>query len=74
MADTWARQAAGVIGCAKMVSCIPLFSACRLCSKKFPEYKTALLKIKRFMEDEDNLSKSSQKILKSKMELAEAVA
>lgn len=41
---------------------------------QIPEYKTALLKIKRFMEDEDNLSKSSQKILKSKMELAEAVA
>ena len=28
-------------------------------------YQDALRKIKRFMEDEENLSKSSQKILKS---------
>lgn len=32
---------------------------------QIPGYQEALLKIKRFMEDEENLSKSSQKILKS---------
>lgn len=32
---------------------------------QIPGYEDALRKIKRFMEDEDNLSKSSQKILKS---------
>lgn len=32
---------------------------------QIPGYEDALLKIKRFMEDEENLSKSSQKILKS---------
>ena len=32
---------------------------------QIPGYQDALLKIKRFMEDEENLSKSSQKILKS---------
>mgnify|MGYP001382654536 CR=1 FL=1 len=32
---------------------------------QIPGYHDALLKIKRFMEDEENLSKSSQKILKS---------
>lgn len=33
---------------------------------QIPGYKEAILKIKRFMEDEDNLSKSSQKIVKSR--------
>ena len=32
---------------------------------QIPGYKEAIRKIKRFMEDEENLSKSSQKILKS---------
>jgi V/A-type H+-transporting ATPase subunit D len=35
---------------------------------QIPGYQDALRKIKRFMEDEDNLSKSSQKILKSQQE------
>ncbi|MCD8081914.1 MAG: V-type ATP synthase subunit D [Bacteroides sp.] len=35
---------------------------------QIPGYKDALRKIKRFMEDEENLSKSSQKILKSQQE------
>ncbi|KAA6348177.1 V/A-type H+/Na+-transporting ATPase subunit D [termite gut metagenome] len=35
---------------------------------QIPGYQDALRKIKRFMEDEDNLSKSSQKILKSHQE------
>jgi V/A-type H+-transporting ATPase subunit D len=39
---------------------------------QIPEYKEAIRKIKRFLEDEENLSKSSQKILKSKIALAEA--
>jgi len=34
---------------------------------QIPEYKEAIRKIKRFMEDEDNLAKSSQKILKVKI-------
>jgi V/A-type H+/Na+-transporting ATPase subunit D len=34
---------------------------------QIPEYREAIRKIKRFMEDEDNLSKSSQKILKAKI-------
>ena len=38
-----------------------------------PGYQDAIRKIKRFMEDEENLSKSSQKIVKSKRE-AEARA
>ncbi|MCQ2332181.1 MAG: V-type ATP synthase subunit D [Paludibacteraceae bacterium] len=33
---------------------------------QIPGYQDAILKIKRFMEDEENLSKSSQKIVKSK--------
>lgn len=37
---------------------------------QIPGYKEAILKIKRFMEDEDNLSKSSQKIVKSRHETA----
>jgi V/A-type H+-transporting ATPase subunit D len=40
---------------------------------QIPEYKEAIRKIKRFLEDEENLSKSSQKILKAKIAMAEAV-
>ena len=39
---------------------------------QIPEYQEAIRKIKRFMEDEDNLSKSSQKILKAKLAVLEA--
>ncbi|MDO5576672.1 MAG: V-type ATP synthase subunit D, partial [Fibrobacter sp.] len=39
---------------------------------QIPEYKEAIRKIKRFLEDEENLSKSSQKILKSKLAEVEA--
>lgn len=39
---------------------------------QIPEYEEAIRKIKRFMEDEDNLSKSSQKILKAKIAGLEA--
>jgi V/A-type H+-transporting ATPase subunit D len=35
---------------------------------QIPGYQEAVRKIKRFMEDEENLSKSSQKILKSRMQ------
>ncbi|MBP3585954.1 MAG: hypothetical protein J6J29_00460, partial [Paludibacteraceae bacterium] len=35
---------------------------------QIPGYQDAIRKIKRFMEDEENLSKSSQKIVKSKRE------
>ena len=35
---------------------------------QIPGYEEAILKIKRFMEDEDNLSKSSQKIVKTRQE------
>lgn len=35
---------------------------------QIPGYQDAIRKIKRFMEDEENLSKSSQKILKSRQE------
>ncbi len=35
---------------------------------QIPGYKEAILKIKRYLEDEDNLSKSSQKIVKSRHE------
>lgn len=35
---------------------------------QIPAYNEAILKIKRFLEDEENLSKSAQKILKSKLE------
>ncbi len=41
---------------------------------QIPGYEDAILKIKRFMEDEDNLSKSAQKIVKNrqqKMEMAQ---
>jgi len=41
---------------------------------QIPEFREALLKIKRFLEDEDNLAKSSQKILKARLAAAEAVA
>lgn len=35
---------------------------------QIPEYNEAILKIKRYLEDEENLAKSSQKILKAKIE------
>jgi len=35
---------------------------------QIPGYQDAILKIKRFLEDEDNLSKASQKIVKSRQE------
>lgn len=38
---------------------------------QIPEYKEGILKIKRFMEDEENLAKSSQKILKGRLAAAE---
>lgn len=38
---------------------------------QIPEYKTAILKIKRYMEDEENLSKSSQKIVKERNRIKE---
>ena len=41
---------------------------------QIPEYQSALLKIKRFMEDEENLAKSSQKILKERLAKLEAAA
>jgi len=37
---------------------------------QIPGYQDAIRKIKRFMEDEENLSKSSQKIVKSRKEAA----
>lgn len=37
---------------------------------QIPGYEEAILKIKRFMEDEENLSKSSQKIVKTKQQQA----
>lgn len=39
---------------------------------QIPEYKAATLKIKRYMEDEENLSKSSQKIVKERNRVKEA--
>lgn len=39
---------------------------------QIPGYEDAILKIKRFMEDEDNLSKSAQKIVKTRQEEEEA--
>lgn len=41
---------------------------------QIPEYNEGILKIKRFMEDEENLAKSSQKILKSRLAAAEEQA
>jgi V/A-type H+-transporting ATPase subunit D len=35
---------------------------------QIPGYEDAIRMIKRFMEDEENLSKSSQKIVKSRQE------
>jgi V/A-type H+-transporting ATPase subunit D len=39
---------------------------------QIPAYQTGILKIKRFLEDDENLAKSSQKILKERMARAEA--
>ena len=39
---------------------------------QIPEYKTAIIKIKRYMEDEEKLSKSSQKIVKERNRAKEA--
>lgn len=39
---------------------------------QIPEYKEGILRIKRFMEDEENLEKSAQKILKDKLTQQEA--
>ena len=41
---------------------------------QIPGYQDAIRKIKRFMEDEENLSKSSQKIVKSKREAEARIA
>ena len=41
---------------------------------QIPGYEDAIRKIKRFMEDEENLSKSSQKVVKSRKERMEAGA
>ncbi|MDP2424186.1 MAG: V-type ATP synthase subunit D [Bacteroidales bacterium] len=41
---------------------------------QIPGYEEAILKIKRFLEDEENLSKSSQKIVKNRLEQMGAVA
>ena len=38
---------------------------------QIPGYETAILKIKRFLEDEENLSKSAQKIVKNRQDQAE---
>ncbi|HMO41564.1 MAG TPA: V-type ATP synthase subunit D, partial [Saprospiraceae bacterium] len=35
---------------------------------QIPDYEDAILKIKRFLEDEENLSKSAQKIVKNRLE------
>ncbi|MDR0367846.1 MAG: V-type ATP synthase subunit D [Bacteroidales bacterium] len=40
---------------------------------QIPGYQDAILKIKRFMEDEENLSKSTQKIMKSHQEAEKEV-
>jgi V/A-type H+/Na+-transporting ATPase subunit D len=39
---------------------------------QIPGYQDAILKIKRFMEDEENLSKSAQKIVKNRQQQMEA--
>ncbi len=39
---------------------------------QIPGFEQAILKIKRFLEDEENLSKSSQKIVKTRIEQMEA--
>ena len=41
---------------------------------QIPGYQEAIMKIKRFMEDEENLSKSSQKIIKTRLESVEVPA
>lgn len=41
---------------------------------QIPGYQEAILKIKRFMEDEENLSKAAQKIVKTRQQLQEAEA
>jgi len=41
---------------------------------QIPGYEEAILKIKRFMEDEENLSKSSQKIVKTRQQSMEEAA
>jgi V/A-type H+/Na+-transporting ATPase subunit D len=41
---------------------------------QIPGYEEAILKIKRFMEDEENLSKAGQKIVKSRMNQKESEA
>ena len=41
---------------------------------QIPGYEEAVLKIKRFLEDEENLSKSSQKIVKQRHEKAERMS
>lgn len=41
---------------------------------QIPGYEQAILKIKRFLEDEENLSKASQKIVKTRLEQMEAMA
>ena len=38
---------------------------------QIPSYKDAIRKIKRFLEDEENLSKSSQKIVKNRQQKQE---
>jgi V/A-type H+/Na+-transporting ATPase subunit D len=40
---------------------------------QIPGYEEAILKIKRFLEDEENLDKSSQKIVKTRQQQAEEV-
>ncbi len=40
---------------------------------QIPGYQEAIRKIKRFLEDEENLSKSSQKIVKSRLETEAAL-
>jgi len=41
---------------------------------QIPGYEDAIRKIKRFMEDEENLSKSAQKIVKERQQKREAEA
>ena len=41
---------------------------------QIPGYEEAILKIKRFLEDEENLSKSSQKIVKTRQQAMEEAA
>lgn len=41
---------------------------------QIPEHQAAILKIKRFLEDQENLEKSAQKILKNKLAEAEEAA